>query len=230
MNHKIESLKERAWQEVAAVDQALAEGRIDEDGWHRAMASIVRPAYLAADNPYAQVGHGGDAETWNASRGFLADVLHRDGTFLDVGCAGGLMMESVVEWGATKGLHIEPYGLEIIPELVDLARRRLPAWAGRIHEGNIRTWIPPGNERFDYVLLRPEYAPLDSRRDMVRHVLRDVLKPDGRLIVFVGTEEQDDRVVERSMTGDGLAVSGRMEISHPEHDRLVRRLFWIDGE
>lgn len=49
----IEGLKERAWREAAAIDAALADGRIDEAGWHRAMAAIATPAYLAADNPYA---------------------------------------------------------------------------------------------------------------------------------------------------------------------------------
>ena len=102
---------------MAEINQALAAGQIDETAWHRAMADLIRPAYLAADNPYAQAGHVGDATTWEASRGFLAGALHRSGTFLDVGCAGGIMMESVQRWGAAKGLAIEPYGLEIVPEI-----------------------------------------------------------------------------------------------------------------
>ncbi len=112
----IERLKERAWQEVAALNQALVEGRIDENGWHEAMASLIKPAYLAAENPYAQAGHGGDAATWEASRGFIAEAIHRSGTFLDAGCgASGILMESVHRWGATKNLNIEPYGLDIVP-------------------------------------------------------------------------------------------------------------------
>lgn len=59
----IENLKERAWRQVVAINHALAEGRIDEAGWHEAMASLIKPAYLAANNPYAQAGHGGDAAT-----------------------------------------------------------------------------------------------------------------------------------------------------------------------
>ena len=90
----IEHLKERAWQEVAAINQALVEGRIDEAGWHEAMASLIKPAYLAAENPYAQAGHGGDAATWEASRGFIAEAIHRSGTFLDVGCASGILIDT----------------------------------------------------------------------------------------------------------------------------------------
>ncbi len=224
----IESLKERAWREVAAIDAALADGRIDEAGWHQAMAAIVTPAYLAADNPYAQAGHGGDATTWEASRGFIAQTLHRSGSFLDVGCASGILMQSVQRWGAARGLTIEPNGLEIVPELAELAHRRLPQWRDRIHVGNIRFWQPAG-ERFDYALLRPEYAPAARRGEMVRHVMRHVVKPTGRLIVFVGAEEADQRRVEQSLAGCGYAVSGRIERPHGEDDRLVRRLLWFDG-
>jgi SAM-dependent methyltransferase len=223
----IERLKERAWQEVAEIDQALAEGRIDEAGWHAAMAALIKPAYLAADNPYAQAGHGGDAATWEASRGFIAEALHRSGTFLDVGCASGILMESVQRWGAARNLVIEPFGLDIVPEFVALARQRLPQWAGRIEVGNIRTWQPQG-DRFDYVLIRPEYAPASRRADMVRHILNHVLKPGGRLIVFVGTEEVGSNSVEASITAQGLPVHGRVEIPHPRDSRVVRRLFWID--
>lgn len=223
----IERLKERAWQEVSAIDQALADGRIDEDGWHEAMAAIIKPAYLTADNPYAQAGHGGDAKTWEASRGFIAQALHRSGTFLDVGCASGILMESVQRWGAQKNLTIEPYGLDIIPELVQLAQRRLPHWANRITVGNICTWRPV-RERFDYVLIRPEYAPPDRRADLVGHALNHVLQPDGRLIVFVGTEEAESRQVESSIIDHEFTVHGRVEIPHAKDSRLVRRLFWID--
>jgi 2-polyprenyl-3-methyl-5-hydroxy-6-metoxy-1,4-benzoquinol methylase len=224
----IELLKERAWQEVAAINQALAEGQIDENGWHAAMAALIKPAYLAGDNPYAQAGHGGDAATWESSRGFIAEALHRSGTFLDVGCAGGILMESVHRWGAARGVDIEPYGLDIVPEFVELARRRLPHWADRIYLGNIRTWKPQG-DRFDFVLLRPEYAPPGRRGDMVEHVIKQVLKAGGRLIVFVGTEEVEIRRVEASITDHGFAVDGRVEVRHAENDRLVRRLFWIQG-
>ena len=224
---KIEFLKELAWQEVAPINQALEEGRIDEEGWHKAMAAVIKPAYLAADNPYAQAGHGGDAATWEASRGFIADVIHRSGTFLDAGCASGILMESVQRWGAAKNLIIEPYGLDIVPEFVERARNRLPQWADRIFVGNIRYWQPE-DDRFDFVLIRPEYAPASRRAEMVRHLLNHVLKPGGRLIVFVGTEETEKRSVEASITISGIPVHGRVEIPHPKDQRVVRRLFWID--
>jgi len=224
----LESHRERAWREVAAIEQAYEDVQLDEAGWHAAMAAIIKPAYLAADNPYAQAGHGGDATTWEESRGFIADALDRSGTFLDVGCASGIMMQSVQRWGTARGLQIQPYGLEIIPELADLTRSRLPQWHDRIFVGNIRNWTPFG-EPFDYVLIRPEYAPRSRRADMVRHILQHVLKRGGRLIVFVGAEEADTRRVEQTAAAGGMTIHGRAERPHPRDSRLVHRLFWIDG-
>lgn len=94
--------------------------------------------------------------------------------------------------------------------------------------GNIRTWQPV-DDRFDFVLIRPEYAPASHRADMVDHVINHVLKPDGRLIVFVGTEKVGLRSIEASITEHGFIVHGRVEVPHPKDSRVVRRLFWIES-
>ena len=86
-----EAAKERGWRAITAIDAALDRGEIDEQGWHRAMAELVVPAYLAADNPRAQSGHSGDEKRWKRARSLLVDAIDRDGTFLDVGCASGLL-------------------------------------------------------------------------------------------------------------------------------------------
>ena len=224
----IEALKERSWQEVGALDQALTDGQIDEKAWHNAMADLIKQPYLQAESIFAQAGHGGDAHSWEKSRGFIAEALHRNGTFLDVGCANGLLMESVQRWGAAQGLTIAPYGLEIVPELAALARQRLPQWSKRIFEGNIRSWQPT-DLRFDYTLIRPSYAPPKRLPDLVRHTLRHILKPNGRLIIFVGAEEKEARLVENALAAQGDMAHGHVEVPHAKDARMVRRLFWIDG-
>ena len=79
----------------------------------------------------------------------MTRAIEHDGTFLDVGCANGLLMEDIARWAAEDGHHIEPYGLDFSPAIADLARRRLPHWLDRIYSGNVIDWRPPFG--FDYV-------------------------------------------------------------------------------
>jgi hypothetical protein len=51
----------------------------------------------------------------------IVDGIDSDGTFLDLGCANGPLMESVVEWAAERGHRIEPYGVDLAPGLAQLA-------------------------------------------------------------------------------------------------------------
>jgi protein-L-isoaspartate O-methyltransferase len=213
-------LKEGAWREVAALDEALLRGEIDEEGWHRAVAELVVPAYLSADTPWGQSGKSGDAQGWEYARSLLADAVDRDGTFLDVGCANGYLMECIVRWA--EPYRIEPYGLEIAPELAELARRRLPHWADRIFVGNALHWEPPF--RFTFIRTGLEYVPHTLRRQLVAHLGSYC----ERLIIGVFNEERDQRAVELEIENWGCRIAGRTERPH-RHPRLAYRAFWIDG-
>src|SRR2546430_14948169 len=154
--------RDRAGHLIAEIDAALDRGEIDEAGWHARVAEIIRPAYLTATTPQAQSGFSGGPLAWVHARGLIADGIDRSGAFLDVGCANGLLMETMVRWCAAKRMRIEPYGLEIVPELAALARSRLPHWSQRIFVGNALPWTPP--MRFDFVRTNLEYEIEAHRR------------------------------------------------------------------
>ncbi|MFI0712065.1 class I SAM-dependent methyltransferase [Streptomyces inhibens] len=222
----VHALKENAWREVAAIDAALEAGEIDETGWHTAIAGLVRPAYLAAGTPWGQSGMTRGEADWVSARRFVLAAVERNGTFLDCGCANGYLMECLERWAAAGGLRLELYGLDIIGELVALARRRLPHCAGRIWEGNALTWVPP--RRFDVVRVGLEYVPERRRPDLVRHLLTTVVAPGGRLVIGPYTEETGTPETERALVRWGYAVSGRAEVAHRD-PRVVRRIVWLDG-
>ena len=154
------------WREAEEIDARLARGEIDENGWHDEVAAIVVPNYLAQETPWEQSGKSGDVANWHYARSHVAHAFDRDGTFLDVGCASGFLIECVGGWTHHA---IEPYGLDIAPELAELARRRLPQWADRIWVGNALEWEPP--MRFTYIRTGLEYVPPRRGRDLVRHLL-----------------------------------------------------------
>jgi SAM-dependent methyltransferase len=168
-----------AWQAAAdELAEAHSRGVIDDERWFRGMAGLFEAAYLEGDNPRAQSGFGGDETRWEAGRRPITEAIDRAGTFLDVGCASGHLMESVARWSPHR---IEPYGLELVPALAELARRRLPQWAERIFVGNALTWEPP--RRFDFVRTELVYVPELRQRDLLARLITDVVAPGGRLIV-----------------------------------------------
>jgi hypothetical protein len=226
----VEATIERGWREVAEIDAAFERGEIDQAGWHARMSALIVPAYLRGGNPRAQSGYGGDDADWRQARSLVADAIPRSGTLLDVGCASGLLMESVAGWCAERGIAVEPYGVDIAPELARLARVRLPHWADRIFDGNAATWRPP--RRFDFVRAGLEYVPRAQRSAFLGHLVAHAVAPGGRLLVGVYNEERDatrgGASIEDAVRDAGLCVGGRMERPHPRDERVVRRLVWVD--
>lgn len=173
---------------------------------------LLEPSYLRAETPHGQSGVGGTAADWRRSREPVVDGLAGDGDFLDVGCANGHLMESVRQWAAERGRTIEPYGVDIGARLVALARARLPQWADRLWIGNALDWIPPDGRRFDHVHTRLDVAPVGRRPEFLRHLVRYVLRPGGRLIVThhdVGAGEEAASVL-RELGHDVVGRSGQV--------------------
>ena len=217
MAEELAAAKEGAWREVARIDAAYERGELDDAGWHRAMAGLVVPSYLAADTLQGGSGSSRDAGGWEYARSLLAEAVSRGQTFLDVGCANGLLMESMAAWAS-----VEPYGVDISPELAELARRRLPHWADRICVGNAATWAPP--LRLDVVRTGLDYVPRPRRPAYLTHLLSYA----ARVIVGVFNEEREERTLEREVESWGFTIAGRAERDHA-HPRLAYRAFWIDA-
>lgn len=224
----IEMAKNRAHQLLEQTEAALEAGEIDETGWYQRAAAFITPAYLAGDNPRSQSGHSGDEAHWRHARSLIAEAIHRDGAFLDVGCANGHLMECLQQWARERGQAIEPYGLDIAPELAELARRRLPHWADRIWVGNAIDWQPP--RRFDWVRTGLEYVPRRRQRDLVQHLLTEAVSPGGRLIIGTHNEEKEARSAEEQVASWGFRIAGRLERPHYRDDRLVYRVLWIETD
>ena len=219
----------RGWELFEPIDNAYERGEIDAAEWHRRVGAIIGPAYLAATDPRGQSGSSGTAQDWESARRFIFAAVNRDGTFLDVGCANGHLMECAVAWLAETGYTIEPYGLEILPELAALARQRLPHWADRIAIGNALEWVP--ERPFDFVRTGLEYVPTRLRPQLVRHLLEVTVAPGGRLIIGAHTEVSGSPPrlqAEVASWGFEKLIAGAVEVPHARDYRVVRRAFWLE--
>jgi SAM-dependent methyltransferase len=220
VNDPYAHLKENKWREAVELDARLERGEIDEEEWHRAWQSLIVPAYLAGETPWQQSGKSGTAGDWEWSRSLVADAIDRDGTFLDVGCANGYLMECLPRWTVHRA---EPYGLDISPELAALARRRLPHWADRIFVGNALTWNMP--RRFTYIRTGLDYVPAARRRALCERLLGSC----ERLVVGVFNEHETERTTESELAAWGWPAAGRSVRANRRKLGMEYRVLWYDA-
>ena len=198
----------------------------DEEGRFFAKEQALHEKkYLAGSNPRQQSGFGRDERDWERYRRVVIAPIDKDGTFLDVGCANGLLMESVVRWAGQDGYSIEPYGLDISRKLAELARSRLPQWQDRIFVGNALFWAAPF--RFDFVRTEMVYVPSHLRQRYAERLLEEVVAPRGHLIACSYGSSRPEGIRAESLVDEfrrwGLVVDEVNEVVSPEHGFVITR-------
>jgi len=151
------------------------------DDWFLSLKKILEGAYLKHEEPWKQSGMSGPQDRWVSLRKPVADCVDKSGSFLDIGCANGYLLECCLGWTAERGFQIEPFGLDLSDKLVNLAKKRLPQYADNFFVGNAMTWVPP--RRFDFVRTELVYVPAEHEREYVRFIIENHLNPDGKLLV-----------------------------------------------
>ncbi len=153
--------------------------------------------------------------------------MHRGGDFLDVGCANGLLLESVIGWARERSFTLKPHGIDFVPELVALAQRRFPNERDSFSVANAFYWEP--TRTYDFVRTNLEYTP---RADWVEFARRQFAagSAGGRLILChyrnTGEAEADVAAV---LSEAGLDVSGRsaapnVDVAWAERTRVQLRI------
>jgi hypothetical protein len=206
----------------------VAAGSQAEDAWYERNRQFLETAYLASDTPQQQSGLNGDAAHWKRRRHVIVEAIDHDGTILDVGCANGLLMETLVAWARERGYHLEPYGLDLSPKLVALARSRLPGWADRISVGNVITWDPP--RQFDYVRTELVYVPGQRQPHLIARLMEHVVAPAGRLVVCAYRPQgvRDADPIGELLRSWGFPVNGEATATDTADGGVATRVAWLD--
>ncbi len=189
-------------------------------------------AYLSAPTPQGGSGFGGSDDDWRDSRGTLADALDRSRStvrFLDHACANGHLAITMVGWGAERGVTVDPYGVDIAPELVDRARSDHPELASHFWVGDALAWVHPEGERFDLVHVLLDVVPPERHHELIQHQLDHVVAPGGRLLLSEYGDPPTARSAEAQVTRAGFTVAGRC--SQPTRGGRERGFpsVWIDA-
>jgi SAM-dependent methyltransferase len=197
-----------------------------EDGFFAEQRARLETSYLAGANPRQQSGFGRDERDWERFRRPIVAPIDRDGSFLDIGCANGLLMESVVAWAREDGHRLEPYGLDISEKLVALARQRLPHWRERLFVGNAYVWEPP--MRFDFVRTELVYVPATLRRRYAERLLDRVVAPGGLLLACSYGSSRPEGARAEPLVDDirdwGLPIHRVDDVASAEHGFVITRV------
>ena len=186
----------------------------------------LQDAYLADDDPIRQSGFGGGTERWRREREPILNAVEMDGDFVDVGCANGYLLECLLEWAHDRGLRLIPYGVDIGPKLIELAKKRLPEFASNFYVGNGWDWQP--KQRFWYVYSLADSVPESYVDAYVRRLLEHVVEPNGRLII--GHYGSRSRGTAPLSIADLLASSGyKVAGSAWGGDPPVSHFAWVDN-
>jgi SAM-dependent methyltransferase len=192
-----------------------------------AQARAIEAMQLKAPDEYGQSAFQGDAGRWEALRRPCVAAVDRSGSYFDIGCANGLLLESALNWAAQSGHRLDPYGLDHSEALAQMARTRLGVGEDQIFVGDCSTWDPP--RRFDFVRTELVYVPGERRREYVNRIVDRFLAPGGRLIVASygtrgGVPPAED--VPALLGGWGLVVAGHAEGRDTWSDKTLTRAAW----
>ena len=198
----------------------------DLDAWDAQTRELLETAYIAAgDGPQGSGSGHASLGDWRAKRQHLATPIDRDGTWLDVGCANGLLMATLPAWCAERNVSIEPFGLELIAKVADLARSLHPHLADRIWTGSAMQWSPP--QQFTYVTAIEDQVPPGRLGDLVNRLLEVFVAPGGRLILSAYTNPTDKpRDLFADLTTSGHEPDGKIFIERPGRGPLITA--WLD--
>ena len=213
--------KARAQAAIDATTHALTHGALSEADWQRTVADTLAAAYLTEDDPRWQSGFDGDPELWRQAREVILDAIPTPGSFLDVGCANGHLIECLAVWTRERTLALTMYGLELNPQLAQLARQRLPELAHHIYTGNAADWVPA--QRFTYVRTGLEYAAPGTEMMLIRHLLAAVVEPRGRLLVGPVNPEQRPTTM-AALTAAGISDGGTVHAT--DRNGKTRYVVW----
>lgn len=184
----------------------------------------LEDAYLTHDDPIRQSGFSGGEERWKNERGIILDTVTENGSFLDIGCANGYLLECLVDWAKLKGVTLTPYGVDMGPRLIELAQQRFPQYASNFWVANAWDWRPP--RKFRYVYALHDCVPEDYLIPWVRRLFAHHVEPGGTLIVSAygsRSENYPPRDIAGELRAHGFPVTGSAYGGNPP----VTTVAWI---
>lgn len=187
-------------------------------------------ALAPGNTEFQHAGWTGAPEHYRSGRELILDGIAGNGDLIDIGCANGLLLASLIEWGTERGIEINPHGIDFVPELVELARKRFPNHAGQFSVANAWEWSP--GRRYRWVHTELGYVPTNQQATYLQRLLDEVVEPGGRLIVSsYGDQSAGKRPLDIELHLQMLGFRTAGCSNGLQSDRWVAsRTAWIDKD
>lgn len=120
---------------------------------------------------------------WRKRRRFIASEIHRDGSFLDIGCGSGFLIASLAVW---SGHRLIPFGIDVDVEALRLARKYFASRPRNFVRADLNLFsfqIDCWPDNFDYILWNiPNNKAAEECAAVVRKLTLG-LAPNGKVIL-----------------------------------------------
>lgn len=140
-------------------------------------------------------------------------------SLLEIGCGSGVY----IKYATNRNPSLVALGLELQPNVADLARRNISEWGlqqrVRIEVGDIRLKAP--DECFSIVTLYNNiyYFPVESRVSLLQHI-RQFIKPGGFLLLITCCQGGSLAVEVLNLWGAATLTGGRLPTKHELIDQM----------
>ena len=189
----------------------------------------LESAYLCNQDPILQSGFGGGPDRWRAERSPLLDAVDGDGEFLDLGCANGFLLESVLEWADERGISLKPYGVDLNALLIPRSDTSISRIRGIISGLEmLGVGCRQGVSRWVYAIW--DLVPIEMMPTLARQLLQNAVRNDGAVIFGAyGSKSADTPPVDiaRALIAGGLPVSGESAGGELSSGGPVTKFAWI---
>lgn len=207
----------------------MTETTSELQAWFETRRQEIATSALAPGNSeIQQAGWKGAPEHYRSGHELILDGISASGDLVDIGCSNGLLLASLIEWGATRGIELNPYGIDFVPELVELAQQRFPEQADQFTVANAWDWQP--GRQFRWVHTELDVVPAKQQAAYLQRLLDEIVEPGGRLIVSsFGDQETGKRPVDIELHLQMLGFRTAGCSNGLQSDRWVAsRVAWIE--
>jgi len=152
-----------------------------------------------------------------------------DRTVLDVACAEGAISHECARRGARQ-----VFGVELVPEFVDEARKGAKGLPCAFVQGDANTWAPGSDERYDIVLMLAILQKLKDPSAACKRIARCAremvvirLPPGNAPVIFDQRSGMQSHDIEHAMREAGFYLAARTDGPVAEAGAPEQTLYFV---